>query len=81
MPAVIWFAVYLVVALALMVLSYLLTKQPKNNQKEPKFDVPVVEEGKLIGLLYGTKLIKDINILAYWGLKIVTDYKPGGKKQ
>lgn len=74
-------AIALIVSLVLMVASYLLTKSPKQPKSENKFDLPVAEEGKLIGLVYGTVLIKDPNILAYWGLRIVTDYKKGGKKQ
>ena len=80
MPLIIWWAVYLVVAVVMMALSYLLTKSPKQPKNEQTFETPTAEEGKIIGLLYGTALIKDPNILAYWGLRIVTDYKKGGKK-
>lgn len=81
MPLLLFEAISLVITLVLMVVSYLLTPSAKQPKSENKFELPVAEEGKLIGLVYGTVLIKDPNILAYWGLRIVTDYKKGGKKQ
>lgn len=84
MPMFIWFIVYAVVIIALMAAAYLLTPSPKTPKSDSnqKFEVPVNKEGKLIGLLYGTELIKDLNVVSYWKLRIVTVEKPGpGKKQ
>lgn len=82
MVIVIWWVVYAIVAIALAAAAYLLTpgiKLPKEGDQ--KLDIPVVKEGKYIGLLYGTELIKDLNVVNWWGLKIITESKKGGKKQ
>jgi predicted phage tail protein len=71
----------LIFSLVLAVVSYFLTPQAKKPKNDQKFEVPVAKEGKTIGVLYGTELIKDLNVVNYWGLRIVADSKSGGKKQ
>ena len=87
-PLVIPLIVYAIVMVVLMAIAYLLTSGggPGKAPGEPdkRLDFPTVEEGKPIGLLYGTKEIRDPSVVMYWGMKIRTVNKtdPGvGKKQ
>jgi hypothetical protein len=86
MPMIVWwvaYAIYIVIVIAMAAAMYLLTPGPKKPKSEDtKLEVPTVKEGKSLGLLYGTELIKDLNVVNYWKLRIVTIEKPGpGKKQ
>lgn len=82
MPLVIWWVVYAVVAVVLMVAAYLLTpSQKKPKEQNQNIEIPIVKEGKNIPILYGTDLLKDLSIVNYFDLKIVTEAKENGKKQ
>lgn len=78
---IIWW-VYAIVVIILAVLAYVLTpsaKQPKS--KEEKIDRPVTKEGKTIGLVYGTELIREPNVVNYWGLRVVDKVIKGSSKK
>jgi hypothetical protein len=68
----------------LQILSYLLAPKPKVNTPKPAglgdIDVPVAEVGKTIPVLFGTRELKNINVLWYGNLKTIAIKKKGGKK-
>lgn len=73
----------LIITLALTVASMimsLLQKPPAPPATDDKLDVPVVELGKPIPVIFGEVLVKDVNI-AWWGnLKIIKKpFDMGGK--
>ena len=74
----------LIVSIALGLLSSLLTPKPKVNTPKPAglgdFDVPVAEVGKSIPVLFGTRELKNMNVIWYGHLKTVAIKKKGGKK-
>lgn len=58
------FFLNLLIALALMVVAYLIMPKPKAQQPEIQdMDDPVAEAGKPLPVLFGTKMIKGINVL------------------
>lgn len=73
--------VLLVISIILMAIAYALTPSPKQpTGLNKKLEIPVAEEGKIIGILYGTDEIKDASVVAYWGLQIKTVAVPAGGK-
>lgn len=73
---------YAVIIIALMAVALILTPSPKSPQGEDKkLEIPTVEEGKFIGVVYGTVQVRDPSVADYWGLNIVVESKGGGKKQ
>ena len=64
------------------IVSYLL--QPKPEQPDPAsledFDIPPADEDKDIPVLFGTREIKDSNVVWYGDLYTKAIYKKGGKK-
>jgi hypothetical protein len=73
----------LLITLALTVASMimsLLQKPPSPPTTDQKLEVPVTELGKPIPVIFGTVLIKEVNI-AWWGnLKIIKKpFDAGGK--
>lgn len=82
MPIIIWGLVYAVVTLVLAVVAYLLTPSPKQpGQADKQVEIPGVEEGKTIGICYGTNEISDPTVIAYWGRRIVTEHKEVSSKK
>ena len=74
--------IYIVIIIALMIVAYALTPSPKTVKgSDKKLEIPTVEEGKFIGAVYGTVQIRDVSVVDYWDLIIVTESKGGGKKQ
>lgn len=54
----------LIIALALMVVAYLIMPKPKASPNEIKdMDDPTAEAGKPLPVLFGTKTIKGLNVL------------------
>jgi len=77
-----FYFVVLIISVILMAAAYLLTPGAKKSKTElQNLDIPINKEGKTIGLLYGTELIKDLNVVNYYDLKIIAEAKSGGKKQ
>lgn len=64
------------------VLSVVLApKQPKAKSKSiTDFDVPKVEEGQPIAVLFGTKIFRSPNVLWYGDLRTQEIKEKGGKK-
>lgn len=56
------------IALALNVVSYLLTPKPKQPKPEAakQMDNPTADAGKPIPVIAGTVIVKELNILGYW---------------
>lgn len=77
-----WLALYYIATIALT--AYTLMNQPKQQTPAPAtlqdFDVPKAEEGAVIPVLFGTKIIRAPNVLWYGDLKTVPLKKKGGKK-
>lgn len=47
--------------------SYLLTPKPKQHTPQPgKIDIPTVEEGRKLGVLFGTRWLKAPHVY-WWG--------------
>lgn len=70
-----WF-IYLLVAIAFQVVAFLLRPKPK-KQKPPQvqdLDNPVAERGKAIPVVFGTVIVKGLNVLWY-GDKLKRSYK------
>ena len=71
---------------ALWVASFVLTYalMPKPNKPKPpgigNIDAPTVEEGREIPIVFGTRIVKGINILATCDFGTVALKKKGGKK-
>lgn len=58
------FFLSLIIALALMVVAYLIMPKPKASKNEIKdMDDPTAEAGKPLPVLFGTKTIKGLNVL------------------
>lgn len=58
------FFLSLIVALALMVVAYLIMPKPKASAQETQdLENPTAEAGKPLPVLFGTKTIKGLNIL------------------
>jgi hypothetical protein len=73
-------AIVLIIAVILMAVAYALTPSPKKPKEgTQKLEIPTVEEGKVIGIVYGTVEILDPSVVQYWGLKIVPEQVSGGK--
>lgn len=74
----------IVTYIALTILSSLLAPKPKVNTPKPAglgdIDVPVAEVGKSIPVLFGTRELKNMNVVWYGDLKTVAIKKKGGKK-
>lgn len=75
-------AAFLIVSLIIAVVAYVLSNTAKKAKPDlQNLDIPVNKEGKTIGLIYGTELIKDLNVVNYYDLQIIAEAKSGGKKQ
>lgn len=58
------FFLNLLIALALMVVAYLIMPKPKQQSPETEdMDDPVAEAGKPLPVLFGTKTVKGLNAL------------------
>lgn len=67
--------VQLLIAVAVSVVSYLITPKPKQPSGVTKdLEAPVAEAGKPIPKVWGTLTIKGVNVLWY-GDKSVREYK------
>lgn len=72
--------------LVLLVVSYFVSAAlaPKPPKPKPaalsEFDVPVAEQGRSISVVFGTKLIKDPNVIWYGDLRTTPIQQKGGKK-
>lgn len=62
------FWLQLVLSLVLMVVAYLIMPKPKQQQppETQDMDDPVAEAGKEVMVVFGTKMIKGLNVLGYW---------------
>ncbi len=71
-----WTLIYLVVAIALSVLAYVLTPKPKAPQPDSTKDLndPVAEAGMPIPVVFGTMTVKGLNCL-WFGDKRRIRYK------
>lgn len=70
------FLAQILVAIAMMVLSYVLTpkaKTPRSESTAEDMDDPTCEAGKPIAVIFGTVTIKSPNIL-WWGDKRMHEY-------
>lgn len=79
----IYYAIYIVVMIALAVAAYLLTPKPKadNTAKKPDTQTPTTEEGTKIPILFGTRTINEPIITWYGEVDIKEIKKPiAGKK-
>jgi hypothetical protein len=68
---------------ALLVLSFLLRPPPPTAPKPAtfeQFDVPLAKEGQEIGVLFGTRDIKNSNVTWYGDMRVRAIKKKGGKK-
>ncbi|ABI59703.1 hypothetical protein [Nitrosomonas eutropha] len=73
-----WTIAVFVVALAISVAF-----QPKSQNQSPtagQVEAPTAEEGRAIPVLFGTRDIKQANVVWYGDLKTVAIKKKGGKK-
>lgn len=65
----------LLIGLALMIVAYLIMPKPKQKFAESKdIDNPVAEAGKEVPVIFGTKIVKGLNVLWY-GDKGKRDYE------
>lgn len=71
-----WWLVQLVIAVAMLVISYALMPRPKRNKPPASRDLenPTAEAGRPIPVVFGTLTVKSANILWY-GEKRKVDYK------
>lgn len=62
-------AVQIIIAIVMMVASYLLTPKMKNNQnsKPQAIDTPTVNAGRSIPVVWGTVRVKSPNVLYFGG--------------
>jgi hypothetical protein len=75
-------AIYIIITLILMAIAYALTSTPKTPpQAPPKVETPVTEEGKIVGMVFGTEEISDPSVVEYWGLRIVKQKTPTAAKK
>jgi hypothetical protein len=69
--------IYLIILIALMALAYALTPSPKQPpQQGQKFQSPITEEGKLLGVVYGTVEIRDASVVNFWDLRVLKETVP-----
>ncbi len=70
------FVIQLIIAIALSVISYLLTPKPKTPKPDHNrdFDSPTASSGRPVPVVWGTMTVKGGNILWY-GDKGRRDYK------
>jgi len=67
--------VQLIIAIALAVVSYLIAPKPKQPSTTAKdLENPVAEAGKPIPKVFGTMIIKGVNVLWY-GEKSIREYE------
>jgi hypothetical protein len=67
----------------LAVLSYFLRPSPPPAPRPAtleQFDVPLAKEGQEIGVLFGTRDIKNANVTWYGDMRVRAIKKKGGKK-
>ena len=71
-----WWLIQLVVAVALMIISYVLTPKPKKERPPETSDLdnPTAEAGRPIPVVFGTLEVKGSNILWY-GDKSKNEYE------
>ncbi len=64
------------------IVSYLLQPKPEqpNAALLDDFDIPTADETRSIPVLFGTREIKDSNVVHYGDLYTKAIYKKGGKK-
>lgn len=73
-----WYVVYFIVAL---VIAFAMMPKPESqNAKVGTIDGPTAAEGREIPVLFGTKVVKQANIVWYGDIKTVAIKKKGGKK-
>lgn len=74
------FLVQLVIAVALLIISYLLAPKPKAPQPNATkdFEAPTAEAGRPVPVVFGTKTVKGANIL-WWGDKRILSHKISAK--
>jgi hypothetical protein len=71
-----WFAIIFVVAFAI---AYATMPKPKEPQLGT-VESPTAEEGRAIPVLFGTRWIKQTNVVWYGDIKTEAVRKKGGKK-
>lgn len=82
----IWnFVIQLVIALAMMAISYALTPKPRNTTPTAAglddFDAPTTDEGREIPVVFGTVLLRGPNVTWFGDLEVEPIIrKSGGKK-
>lgn len=70
-----------VVWLALMVISALMTKSPKTvSQKPGEFDATTVDSSSPVPVLFGTRLMSNPNLVWYGDVRTKAIKTKGGKK-
>ena len=73
-----WYVVVFIVAL---VVAYAMTPKPDSqNAKVGTIEAPTADEGREIPVLFGTRDIKQSNVVWYGDIKTVAIKKKGGKK-
>ena len=73
-----WYVVYFIVAL---VIAFAMMPKPESqNAKVGTIDGPTATEGREIPVLFGTRVIKQANIVWYGDIKTIALKKKGGKK-
>lgn len=72
---------YIVVFIVALVVAYAMTPKPDSqNAKVATITAPTADEGREIPVLFGTRDIKQSNVVWYGDIKTVAIKKKGGKK-
>lgn len=60
--------IQIAIAVAMTILSYVLTPKPKGPKPEAvqEAENPTAEAGRPIPVLFGTKIVKEVNVLGFW---------------
>lgn len=73
---------YIVVFIVALVAAYAMMPKPQSQPPAGLNDIkaPTAEEGREIGVLFGTRDVEGPNVVWYGDLKVVPIRKKGGKK-
>lgn len=75
------FLVPLLISLAVSAVSMLLMPRPKQeNAQAGQLDGPTAQEGKPIPVVYGTVMVKNVNIVDWFNPGTIEIRSSGGKK-
>lgn len=71
---------YIAVFIVALVVAYAYAPKPESTAKLQQVEAPTADEGREIPVLFGTRDIKQSNVVWYGDIKTVAIKKKGGKK-